>query len=49
MHLSPKMRGVLAAVILLSNTSLCLGAVALDALGLYLTKNGYGGAQLVHV
>ncbi|HXY60558.1 MAG TPA: retropepsin-like aspartic protease [Chthoniobacterales bacterium] len=35
-------------VILLSNASTGHGAVKLDPLGLYLTKNGYGGAQLVH-
>jgi predicted aspartyl protease len=38
-----------AAIILLLDLRLGHGAVALDALGLYLTKNGYGGAQLVQL
>jgi predicted aspartyl protease len=40
---------VFAAVILLLDLGVSRGAVMLDALGLYLTKNGYGGAQLVRV
>ena len=42
--------GVLfAAIILLLHLDISHGAVRLDALGLYLTKNGYGGAQLVQL
>jgi predicted aspartyl protease len=42
--------GVLfAAIILLFHFDFGYGAVALDTLGLYLTKNGYGGAQLVQL
>jgi len=42
--------GVLfAAIILVSEFDIGYGAVTLDALGLCLTKNGYGGAQLVHL
>jgi hypothetical protein len=37
------------AAILLLNLGNTRGAVTLDALGLYLTKNGYGGAQLVQL
>jgi predicted aspartyl protease len=48
MHFLQKMRCFLAAIILLANISRCSGAVTLNALGLYLTKNGYGGAQLIH-
>jgi hypothetical protein len=40
---------VWATLALLLGVSPVCGAVALDALGLYLSKNGYGGAQLVHV
>ena len=40
---------VWATLVLLLGVSPVCGAVALDALGLYLSKNGYGGAQLVHV
>lgn len=39
---------VLAGVILLSNTGLCRATITLDEVGLYLTKQGYGGAQLAH-
>jgi predicted aspartyl protease len=39
----------LAAIILALTIDVSRGAVTLDALGLYLTKNGYGGAQLVHL
>jgi predicted aspartyl protease len=47
---SPAARRLLLAIVLLgySSADVCSGAVALDALGLYLTKKGYGGAQLVH-
>jgi predicted aspartyl protease len=38
-----------AAIILLLNLGVGRAAVTLDALGLYLTKNGYGGAQLIRV
>jgi predicted aspartyl protease len=37
------------AIILLLNLEIGRGAVRLDALGLNLTKNGYGGAQLIRV
>ena len=37
------------AIIFLLNLDVGRGAVTLDALGLYLTKNGYGGAQLVQL
>jgi hypothetical protein len=40
---------VFAPIILLFTAGVGRGAVRLDALGLYLTKNGYGGAQLVHL
>jgi aspartyl protease len=43
-------KGVLfAALILLLDFDIAHGAVTLDALGLYLTKNGYGGAQLLQL
>jgi predicted aspartyl protease len=45
-------RGIIAVfvpVILLITAGFTRGAVALDSLGLYLTKNGYGGAPLVHL
>lgn len=45
-------RGITAVfgpVILLITASFAGGTVALDSLGLYLTKNGYGGAPLVHL
>jgi predicted aspartyl protease len=49
MRLTPR-RGVLfAAIILLLDLDIGHGAVRLDALGLYLTKNGYGGAQLLQL
>jgi len=49
MRLTPR-RGVLfAAIILLFDLDAGYSAVRLDALGLYLTKNGYGGAQLVQL
>ena len=37
------------AIILLLTFANSRGAITLDALGLCLTKNGYGGAQLVHL
>src|SRR6202035_4519211 len=40
---------VFVAVILLLIADAGRAAMALDALGLYLTKNGYGGAQVVHL
>src|SRR5215471_13461384 len=40
---------VFAAVILLLDLGVSRGGIVLDALGLYLTKNRYGGAQLVRV
>lgn len=40
---------VWATLVLLLGVRPVCGTAALDALGLYLTKNGYGGAQLVHV
>jgi predicted aspartyl protease len=50
MSQSPAARRLLVAIVLLgySSPDVCCSAVALDALGLYLTKEGYGGAQLVH-
>lgn len=48
MHLSPRTLGVLAAAVLVSNVCVCRAGATLDALGLYLTNNGYGGAQLRH-
>ena len=49
MRLTPRTGVLFAAIILLSNFDISRGAVRLDALGLYLTKNGYGGAQLVQL
>jgi len=40
---------VFVPIILLLTARVGRGAVTLDALGLYLTKNGYGGAQLVQL
>ena len=40
---------VFVPIILLLTARVGRGAVTLDAVGLYLTKNGYGGAQLVHL
>jgi len=50
MSQSPATRRLLVAIVLLgySSADVCCGAVALDALGLYLAKKRYGGAQLVH-
>lgn len=48
MLLFQKLRSFLAVIILISNVSRCFSAVTLDALGVYLTRNGYGGAQLIH-
>lgn len=39
---------IVVAIILQLNVTVGHGAVTLDALGRFLTKNGYGGAQLVH-
>jgi predicted aspartyl protease len=44
----PGARSVFAGIVLLSKIGLCHGGVTLDALGAYLSKNGYGGAQLAH-
>jgi predicted aspartyl protease len=49
MRLTPGNGTVFAATILLLNVDVVRGGVPLDALGLYLTRNGYGGAQLVHL
>ena len=49
MRLTSRRGVLLAAIILLLDLVICHGAVKLDALGLYLTKNGYGGAQLVQL
>ena len=49
MRLAPRTGVLVAATILLVNVAIGHGAVALDALGLYLTKNGYGGAQLLQL
>jgi len=49
MRLSPRTGAFFAAIILLLGLDIGHGAVTLDALGLYLTKNGYGGAQLVQI
>ena len=49
MRLTPRTGVLFAAVILLFDLDIGHGAVKLDALGLYLTKNGYGGAQLAQL
>jgi len=49
MRLTPRTGVLFAAIILLLDLDIGYGAVRLDALGLYLTKNGYGGAQLVQL
>ena len=49
MRLTPRTGVLFAAIILLLDLDLGHGAVTLDALGLDLTKNGYGGAPLVHL
>jgi predicted aspartyl protease len=49
MRLTPRTGVLFAAAILLFDLDIGHGAVKLDALGLYLTKNGYGGAQLVQL
>jgi predicted aspartyl protease len=49
MRLTRKTAAVFVAVILLLIADAGHAAMALDALGLYLTKNGYGGAQVVHL
>jgi predicted aspartyl protease len=40
--------GAFIAVVFLFDLGLSQGAVTLDAAGLYLTKHGYGGSQLIH-
>jgi predicted aspartyl protease len=47
MRLSRRTGFLFAAIILLLDLDIGRSAVTLDALGLYLAKNGYGGAQLV--
>jgi predicted aspartyl protease len=49
MRLTPRTGVLFAAIILLLDLDIGRSAVSLDALGLYLTKNGYGGAQLVQL
>ena len=49
MRLTSRAGVLFAAILLLLNLDVGHGAVTLDALGLYLTQNGYGGAPLVHL
>src|SRR5438552_12539597 len=49
MRLTSRTGVLFAAIILLLDLDIGRSAVTLDALGLYLTKNGYGGAQLVQL
>ena len=49
MRLSRRTGFLFAAIILLLDLDIGRSAVTLDALGLYLTKNGYGGAQLLQL
>src|SRR5260370_28349942 len=49
MRSTPHASTFFVAIILLLNLGVSRGAVIVDALGLYLTKNGYGGAQLIRV
>jgi Aspartyl protease len=49
MRLTSRTGILFAAILLLSDFDIGHGAVALDTLGLYLTKNGYGGAQLLQL
>lgn len=49
MRLTSRTGVLFAAIILLLDLDIGHSAVRLDALGLYLTKNGYGGAQLVQL
>jgi predicted aspartyl protease len=49
MRLSRRTGFLFAAIILLLDLDIGRSAVTLDALGLYLTKNGYGGAPLVQL
>lgn len=49
MRLTSRTGILFAAIILLLDFDIGQGAVRLDALGLYLTKNGYGGAQLLQL
>ena len=48
-HLTLRRAISFVAIASVLNFDTARGAVALDALGLYLTRNGYGGAQLVRV
>ncbi|HEY4256754.1 MAG TPA: retropepsin-like aspartic protease [Candidatus Udaeobacter sp.] len=49
MRLTSRTGVLFAAIILLLDLGIGHGAITLDALGNYLTKNGYGGAQLVQL
>ena len=49
MRLTSRTGILFAAIVLLSDFDIGQGAVRLDALGFYLTKNGYGGAQLLQL
>ena len=49
MRLSRRTGFLFAAIILLLDLDIGRSAVTLDALGLYLAKNGYGGAQLLQL
>jgi predicted aspartyl protease len=49
MRLSRRTGFLFAAIILLLDLDIGRSAVTLDALGFYLTKNGYGGAQLLQL
>src|SRR5437763_10034900 len=49
MGLTWRTRVLIAAIILLFHPDFGQGAGRFDGLGLYLTKNGYGGAQLVQL
>jgi predicted aspartyl protease len=49
MRLTPHSGTLFTAITLLLTPNASAGGVALDALGLHLTKSGYGGAQLVRV
>src|ERR1700751_6353873 len=49
MRLTSRTGVLFAAIILILDFDIGQGAVRLDALGLYLTKNGYGGAQLLQL
>jgi predicted aspartyl protease len=49
MRLTPRTGVLFAVITLLLDLDIGRSALTLDALGLYLTKNGYGGAQLVQL